>query len=683
MLQQLISLELCVKFIKKGLPWSAFGIVLFFSFSAIAQDQPWRGNAPGMDFNSSDTLSIQSLLQKRHAALLQEAQSPHLRMIPRVHQTDEFLLVAQQTQYTIPSMKVELTSLPDTNEIILQASFILKSSTTGLDYFYLYPYDELTGAIKIFDTTGELKVLTVEEQFLQVNLREPLNKDQEIEIHLARAGTTRCDQYSYSNFGYCSAKLPIVYNVTNSWVPYFLDSYGVREPQESTFSVTVPSSLDVAGSGYSTSKIDNQDGTSTYTFVSTDRQVGFNFAAAAYDEGSSPFNVFKSINSYIRPATSTVSAEWRKASADILAFHEQRYGAFDYEKVDIVEISDAIITKGAVGLANLAILFMPTDRFSKDPVNWQHISTLAHELAHQWFAFMVSLDRDNYARWLNEGFATFAEDEYVSSLASKEFGYDARPSFRYLTHLYYLYGVPADKDLPLCSEELRQDESGLSTILDYQKGAAVLGMVRHVLGGDEPFFAAMQAYKKDHQNSLASVTSFVNSIKAASGVDLTGFMQKWAYGTGYPVYTVSVKRAPSGKLNTAEVSITSQADFGLPVEIEVVTADGIKERRLITLSGTSGGVTLNSDSEILSIRFDPDYQILGRSQGALAGDISLNGEVDGQDLIYAAWAMGQPCPIYSSSAPSTFAMVADLEFDCKIDDNDLNLVMNSFGKSEN
>jgi hypothetical protein len=146
---------------------------------------------------------------------------------------------------------------------------------------------------------------------------------------------------------------------------------------------------------------------------------------------------------------------------------------------------------------------------------------------------------------------------------------------------------------------------------------------------------------------------------------------------------VEVKRSGSDGKHRLELVVTADKDFHLPVEVELVIADGKPVRRLLPHKspGTRFELTEESSSEVLQVRVDPDAHIVGRKHGALAGDIQLNGEVDGIDLIYAAMAMGQYYEPYGTGNSVGFADWADLKFDGQIDKQDLDLVTHNFGRS--
>jgi aminopeptidase N len=148
-------------------------------------------------------------------------------------------------------------------------------------------------------------------------------------------------------------------------------------------------------------------------------------------------------------------------------------------------------------------------------------STVAHELAHQWYGNAVSpsLWRDI---WLNEGFATYAEwlwEEHnggVTAAAQFDQLY-ARPDTASLWR-----NVVADPG----AENLF-----VSSV--YNKGALTLQALREKIG-DRDFFALLTAWYAVHRDSDADTGDFIALAEKISRQKLRPFFQTWLYTAGKP-----------------------------------------------------------------------------------------------------------------------------------------------------
>jgi aminopeptidase N len=148
-------------------------------------------------------------------------------------------------------------------------------------------------------------------------------------------------------------------------------------------------------------------------------------------------------------------------------------------------------------------------------------STVAHELAHQWYGNSVSpsLWRDI---WLNEGFATYAEwlwEEHTGGLtAAAQFdALYARPDTASLWR--YPVADPGAENLFVSSV--------------YDKGAMTLQALRAKIG-DRSFFALLKAWYVLNRNQDADTADFISLAEKVSRQKLRPFFQTWLYTVGKP-----------------------------------------------------------------------------------------------------------------------------------------------------
>jgi aminopeptidase N len=159
---------------------------------------------------------------------------------------------------------------------------------------------------------------------------------------------------------------------------------------------------------------------------------------------------------------------------------------------------------------------------------------VAHEMAHQWFGDMVTMQWwDNI--WLNEGFATWMENKPVAAMhpewnipevvAGDEqdtLNIDAQPTTR---------SIRAKADTP---DEIDEMFDGIA----YGKASDVLLMVENYLG-EETFRKGVQAYLKAHEYANATAEDFWNAQTAVSHKPVDKIMESLVAQPGEPIFNFS------------------------------------------------------------------------------------------------------------------------------------------------
>ncbi|KFB41554.1 AGAP004809-PA-like protein [Anopheles sinensis] len=213
-------------------------------------------------------------------------------------------------------------------------------------------------------------------------------------------------------------------------------------------------------------------------------------------------------------------------------------------KLDQIAVPDfaagAMENWGLVTYREQALLFNPTVSTYRTKVNVA--TTIAHELAHQWFGDLVSPEWWEYI-WLNEGFATLYE-YYATDLAYP--GMEYWELFN--TQVIQAAMVPDGQASTRPMNWNAATPGEIAALFDrvaYPKSGSVLNMMRHVLG-DDNWRAGLKIYLEDRALKEANDEQLYRGLQSAiegknvlpAGVTVAQIMRTWTTEAGYPVLNV-------------------------------------------------------------------------------------------------------------------------------------------------
>jgi len=258
-------------------------------------------------------------------------------------------------------------------------------------------------------------------------------------------------------------------------------------------------------------------------------------AAGPYDywlDDGKPFVEFWAFEGRIDEAKHAL----RDTRKMIECFEEITGVAYPYERYAQVFVWDFLF--GGMENATATTLNMRALHGPETEPNYSAESLVAHELAHQWFGDLLTC-RTWHHIWLNEGFATyFADLWFERSKGEEEFRFR-----RFRQNLGYREKTPEPEGLGLTRDPRGDRPLELFGGKQYDRGAAILHMLRHEVG-DRAFFAAIRGYAKKHADSGVTSEDFRRCVETAARRDLSWFFDQWVYGAGYPRLVVSWRHVP-------------------------------------------------------------------------------------------------------------------------------------------
>eukprot|EP00795_Rhopilema_esculentum_P003642 gene3642-14882_t len=203
----------------------------------------------------------------------------------------------------------------------------------------------------------------------------------------------------------------------------------------------------------------------------------------------------------------------------VLDFYEKFFKInFPLNKLDLIAIPD--FAAGAMenwGLITYRMTSLLYDKEESSDSNKQWVAiVIAHEIAHQWFGNLVTMDWWNDL-WLNEGFATFME-YFCTDDIFKE--WQMMDQF-VITHVQRSLTMDAHADSHPISVPVK-DPKEINAIFDaisYDKGSSIIRMLKDYLGAKE-FDAGLQNYLNIHKFANAKSDDLWSSLAKVSVLKL-------------------------------------------------------------------------------------------------------------------------------------------------------------------
>ncbi|XP_033635602.1 uncharacterized protein LOC117296681 [Asterias rubens] len=248
--------------------------------------------------------------------------------------------------------------------------------------------------------------------------------------------------------------------------------------------------------------------------------------------------------------------------AAVLDYFDGLYGegvVYPMEKMDMIALPDftagAMENWGLITYRDTALLY--EDGVSSESQKQRVCAIVAHELAHQWFGNLVTMQWWDHL-WLNEGFASYVE--YVGTV-------EVEPDWGMWDKfiLYDLHRAMATDarvtSRPIINEvETPAEINSMFDRISYQKGSSVLRMMSTFLG-DETFVKGLKYYldAKQYGNAVNSdlwlhidTAMKEDNINLGDGMDIATVMKTWMHQMGFPVIKVERDYTGNGQI-TARV----------------------------------------------------------------------------------------------------------------------------------
>ena len=243
---------------------------------------------------------------------------------------------------------------------------------------------------------------------------------------------------------------------------------------------------------------------------------------------------------YVTPGKKKQAEFAVNTAAKLMSYFDKYFGiAYPMNTMDLIAIPDfangAMENWGAVTYRESALL-VDEEHSSLHSKQWVAL-IIAHELAHQWFGNLVTMQWWTHL-WLNEGFASFMEYLAVDKLFPewhiwRQFVYVEQAKALSLDGLENTHAI----EIPV------RNPAEISEIFDavsYSKGASVIRMIESYIGEDN-FRKGLQKYLSTHKFANAETEDLWRALETVSKKPVRKIMKNWTGDAGYPLIDVTVQ----------------------------------------------------------------------------------------------------------------------------------------------
>ncbi len=295
---------------------------------------------------------------------------------------------------------------------------------------------------------------------------------------------------------------------------------------------------------------------------------------------------------FFRADHSADAKSYGDETGKIMTFLTSEYGLAPQASLALVETESGAVN----GYSAPGIIFLAPSAITKQ-VNSR---VLTNQLSRQWWGILVSPTNRNHL-WLENGPARYSELLYLEHQG----GAGAAEAELKNTYVEAL----TVKDPPVLQAARLEDYSPEYWALTAAKGAAILNMLRSVVG-DANFKRGLHAFIDKYSWQSVNSEDFRKVMEQASGQELRYFFIQWLDSSGSPEFKLeyTVFRTQQGFRVVGKINQDLDT-FRMPVDLRIDT-EGNPEDKVIEVTGTSSEFSVDTFGKPRKLSLDPKHVLL-------------------------------------------------------------------------
>ena len=256
-----------------------------------------------------------------------------------------------------------------------------------------------------------------------------------------------------------------------------------------------------------------------------------------------------------QPDVAEVWQTLHEAAPKIMAFYEERYGAYLYPQMTIAQ--------GGDGGMEYPMITLVTGK--RPPPSL--LGVTAHEVAHMWFYGMIGSNEANHA-WMDEGFTNYATREVLAHIREQP-----RPS-----HAGAMFGILNMKRLGLF-EPLNTPSDWFDTniaygVSAYSGGEMMLDMLGYVIS-DSLRDRFLLEYHRKFAFRHAGPHDVERVAEQVSGIRLDWYFQQFGDASWKLDYSVrKLRRTRDGNAWRTTMTLKRLGRAVMPIDLQITLEDG-------------------------------------------------------------------------------------------------------------